>query len=183
MGRGFSGTGSEAELLLIAARAAAGAHGRRRAHLSRCSYLTPAAGLRSGADAGIYVRGTFASGTMRRHAVADAGGVALSDASVTYTPLIAGEPTQLSLTFTALAAIALNETIDLVFDNSLFVPNYTLPKSVDGKYSWVPSNTTEQMLEDDSPDFSAWRGSRTGCCRGCGSGRRACWTRGPIPSD
>ena len=91
---------------------------------------------------------------MRRHAVTDAGGIALSEASVTYAPLIAGEPTQLSLTFTSLAAIALNETVDLVFSDSLFIPNYTLPKSVDRKFSWVSKNTTEQSLEDDSPDFS-----------------------------
>ena len=38
---------------------------------------------------------------------------------------------------------------------SLFIPNYTLPKSVDRKFSWVAKNTTEQALEADSADFRA----------------------------
>ena len=55
VGRGFSGVGAEAELLLIAARASPARTAFDVRVLSRCSYLTPSAGL-GGADAGIYVR-------------------------------------------------------------------------------------------------------------------------------
>ena len=49
---GFGGAGRDAELLLIAARASPARTAFDVRVLSRCSYLTPSAGLRSGADAG-----------------------------------------------------------------------------------------------------------------------------------
>jgi hypothetical protein len=49
--------------------------------------------------------------------------------------------------------MAFNETLDVVFDGTLLIPNYTLPKSVDREYAWTATNTTEQKLEEDSLDF------------------------------